>query len=153
MKVFIENEAGTKLKNIYDEKKLKFKKSIEVSRAYPYPYGFILNTTSEDGDNVDVFVLTKKHLKRGELVDIEIIGLMEQFEKSWDETKQDEEIDHNIIARLRNDGKIEFDNKVKNELREFVLHVFDNIRIHKTRIGEFRDKEVAITYIEASKDS
>ena len=36
MKVFIENEAGSKVKNLFDEKRLEYEKSIEVSRAYPY---------------------------------------------------------------------------------------------------------------------
>ena len=58
MKVFIENEAGSNKKNIFDEKSLEFEKQVDVSRSYPYPYGFVLNTTVEDGDNVDCFVLT-----------------------------------------------------------------------------------------------
>lgn len=53
MKVFIENEAGSDQKNIYDEKALEYKRSHTISRKYPYPYGFILKTTSGDGDNVD----------------------------------------------------------------------------------------------------
>ena len=123
-----------------------------VSKAYPYPYGFILNTTGEDGDNVDVFVLTNKRLKSGEIVEVEIIGLMEQFEKSWNSKKTTEEIDHNIIARLKNDKSVPFDHDVKEELKEFVLHVFDHVEINKTRIGEFKDKEDALRYIELNRD-
>jgi len=55
MKVFIENEAGSNKKNIFDEKSLDFEKQVEVSQSYPYPYGFVLNTTAEDGDSVDCF--------------------------------------------------------------------------------------------------
>mgnify|MGYP001570857230 CR=1 FL=1 len=66
MKAFIENEAGSNQKNIYNEKTLEYKKTVTVSRKYPYPYGFILDTTSGDGDNLDVFVLTEKKLKSGQ---------------------------------------------------------------------------------------
>ena len=88
MKVFIENEAGSKFKNLFDEKKLEFKKTIQVSRAYPYPYGFILNTTGEDGDNVDVFVLTKKLLKKGEVVESgthqELLDNKNYYHRMWE---------------------------------------------------------------------
>lgn len=60
MKVFIENEAGSNQKNIYDEKTLEYKKTVTISRKYPYPYGFIIDTTSGDGDNLDVFIITEK---------------------------------------------------------------------------------------------
>lgn len=152
MKVFIENEAGTKLKNLFDEKKLAFKKTIKVSKAYPYPYGFILDTTAEDGDNVDVFVLTNKTLNKGEIVEVEVIGLMEQFEKSWDTDKDIEEADHNILAKLKQDNSITLNRAVKEELIDFVLHVFDNIRDNKTRVGEFKNKEAAMQYIQSNKD-
>ena len=82
MKVFIENEAGSDQKNLYNEKTLKYKKTVTVSKKYPYPYGFIIDTTSGDGDNLDVFVVTNKKLNRGQIVECDPIGLMEQIEKS-----------------------------------------------------------------------
>jgi inorganic pyrophosphatase len=57
MKVFIQKEAGSFTKNFHDEKTLTFVRTTRVSRAYPLPYGFILNTTGDDGLNVDCFVL------------------------------------------------------------------------------------------------
>ena len=68
MKVFIENEAGSNQKNLYNEKTLEYRKTVGVSRKYPYPYGFILETTSGDGDNLDCFILTEKKLKTGSIV-------------------------------------------------------------------------------------
>ena len=61
MKVFIENESGTDQKNVYNEKTLEYKKTVTVSRKYPFPYGFILDTTSGDGDNLDCFIITEKN--------------------------------------------------------------------------------------------
>jgi len=57
MKVFIENEAGTNLKNIFNEDTLDFRKTVQVSAEYPFPYGFILDTKSGDGDNLDCFMI------------------------------------------------------------------------------------------------
>ena len=37
MQVLIENEAGSRTKNTYDERTLAFVRSAEVSAAYPFP--------------------------------------------------------------------------------------------------------------------
>ena len=153
MKVFIENEANSNQKNLYNEKTLEYKKTVTVSRKYPYPYGFILDTTSGDGDNLDVFVITDKKLKHGQVVECSPIGLMEQIEKSWDKSEQDlEEIDHNILAVLTGEEKNVINEDVKNCLTDFVLHVFDHICKNKNRVGNFLDKESALKYIEECKD-
>lgn len=154
MKVFIENEADSDQKNLYNEKTLEYKKTVTVSRKYPYPYGFIIDTTSGDGDNVDVFVITDKKLKSGQIVECEVIGLMEQIEKSWDKTKVNvEEVDHNVLVILKDDKQVSISNHVKNLLTDFVLHVFDHIQPNKNRVGNFLDKESALKYIHGCKDT
>ncbi len=152
MKVFIENEADSAIKHLYNEKTLTFIKTIEVARKYPYPYGFILDTTGEDGDNVDVFVLTTQKLKRGQIIECEPIGLMEQFEKSWDSSKAQEEIDHNVLAVVKGDMETKLNHFIKQELTEFVSHVFDTIQENKTRVGAFLDKNTAMEYINQHRD-
>ena len=157
MKVFIENEAGSDQKNLYNEKTLEYKKTVTVSRKYPYPYGFILDTTSGDGDNVDAFIITDKKLKQGQIVECEPVGLMEQIEKSWDESNSGmEEIDHNILAVLTEENQSHqsvVSDEVKAMLTDFVLHVFDHIRPNKNRVGNFLDKQDALKYIESCNDS
>jgi inorganic pyrophosphatase len=153
MKVFIENEAGSDQKNLYNEKTLEYKKTVTVSRKYPYPYGFIMNTTSGDGDNVDAFIITDQPLKPGQIVECEPVGLMEQMEKSWDESKGDEEeIDHNILVVLPGANQDFISDEIKARLTDFVLHVFDHIRPNKNRVGNFLDKQQALSYIKSCKD-
>lgn len=153
MKVFIENEAGSDQKNLYDEKTLEYKKTVTVSRKYPYPYGFILDTTSGDGDNVDAFIITDKELKAGQIVECEPVGLMEQMEKSWDESKGDaEEVDHNVLMVPEGSDPGVVSDEVKARLTDFVLHVFDHIRPNKNRVENFLDKDSALQYIEKCKD-
>ncbi len=153
MRVFIENEANSNKKNIYNEKTLEYKKTVIVSRKYPYPYGFILDTTSGDGDNLDVFVITNKKLKRGQIVECDPVGLMEQIEKSCDKSKNDtEEIDHNILAVLIGEEQNIISKEVKDCLTDFAFHVFNHICKNKNRIGNFLDKKEAIRHIEQCKD-
>jgi inorganic pyrophosphatase len=143
MKVFIQNEAGSFVKNFYDEKTLTFTGTARVSRAYPLPYGFILNTTSDDGLNVDCFVLTKTSLHTGQIVECDPAGLMEQLE--------DGKEDHNVLAVIRGEEE-RLDSKTKQELVEFVSHVFDHVAGKTVLAGNFRGRESAIDYIRQHKD-
>ena len=143
MKVFIQNEAGSFDKNIYDEKTLTFTGTARVSRAYPLPYGFIFNTTGDDGLNVDCFVLTKTSLDAGQIVECDAVGLMEQLE--------DGKEDHNVLAVIRGEEE-RLDNKTKQKLIEFVSHVFDHVAGKTVLVGNFRGRESAIDYIRRHKD-
>ena len=143
VKVFIENEANSDQKNLYNEKTLKYIKTVTVSREYPYPYGFVLETTSGDCDNLDCFVLTDKKLKTGDIVECEPIGIMIQ--------KEDGEEDNNILAVLK-DEMVEVDEQVKRKLKEFVSHVFDHLESKKMEVGDFLGKETAMKEIQECTD-
>jgi len=69
MKLFIQSEAGSFVKNFCDEKTLKFTGKARVPRPYPPRYGFILNATAGDRLNVDCFILTKTSLHTGQIVE------------------------------------------------------------------------------------
>ncbi len=143
MKVFIENEAGSDQKNLYNEKTLEYKKTVMVSRKYPFPYGFILETTSGDGDNLDCFIITEQKLKTGQIIECKPIGIMEQIE--------DGKEDHNILTRLPGD-EVTIDEEIKTKLTEFVSHVFDH-RVGKVvKVGRFLGKEEAEKYIKQCLD-
>lgn len=113
--VFVQNEAGSDLKNYHDEKTLELKFAKRVSRAYPYPYGFIIGTDSSDGCNVDCFVITKRVLRTGQTFACEAIALMEQVEDGM--------VDHNVLAKLP-DENIELTPEMQIILTNFVLNVF-----------------------------
>ena len=152
MQVFIENEAGSNKKNLFNEKTLEYKKTMLVSSEYPYPYGFVLNTTSGDGDNLDCFILTNKKLNMGETVQCIPVGLMEQFETSWDPEKTGiEEEDHKILAGLEGES-VEVNEDIKNRLSDFVITVFNHIPNKRTRVGRFLSREAAENLLQVSRD-
>ncbi len=152
MKVFIENEAGSNQKNLYNEKTLEYRKTVTVSRNYPYPYGFILDTTSGDGDNLDCFVVTNSKLETGKIYDCEVIGLMEQIESSWSPGKEGVmEEDHNVLACLLGE-QVEITSEAKLKLTDFVTHVFDHINGKIVKVGSFLNKEEAERVVQKSLD-
>ncbi len=138
MKVFVQNEAGSDQKHTHNEKTLEYRGTRRVSRPYPYPYGFILNTTSGDGDNLDCFVITDQELKSGDIVDCGSVGIMEVFHNGKE--------DHKILAVL-NREKAQIDRAVKQELRDFVNHVFDHMKEEVIVVGKFLGRKEAIANI------
>jgi inorganic pyrophosphatase len=137
VRVFIENEAGSRRKNTYDETTLRYLHSADVSAAYPYPYGFVPGTRGEDGDAVDCFVLTSAPLRSGAIVECEPIGLIEQIE--------DGEIDHKVLAVLPGETA-DLDGAVAR-ITAFVMTVFAHIPGKDMRVGPLRDAAAARDYV------
>jgi len=142
--VFIDNPAGQAIKHLYNEKTLEFIRSVEVAAPYPFPYGFFLNTTSGDGDNLDCFVLTTTPIIRGQTVPVEPIGVMEVIEN--------DEIDHKIIAQLEGESA-RFDDEIKDTLACFIYEVFSDRPDKHMIVGNFLDRAEAIQMILTAKDS
>lgn len=134
IQVFIQNEAGSDQKHLHDEKTLEFKRTVTVSRPYPFPYVFILDTTNEDGDNLDCFVITEQPLKTGSVVECEPIALLEQIE--------DGEEDHNVLAALPGEAP-EMNSALMDTFREFTSHVFDHIPGKEIEVGRLLPREAA----------
>ena len=135
IKVVIECEAGSDKKNVFDEVTLEDKESFAVSRAYPYPYGFIQGTVSGDGDCLDCFILTRQSLAVKDIIEAEIIGMFEQFETRDGVTKED----HNILVKIKGED-FDLDENIKEDLREFVLHAWDHRVGKKVEVGNFYGK-------------
>lgn len=140
MRVFIENEADSRIKNTYDEETLAFLKSESVSAAYPFPYGFVLNTTGGDGDNVDCFVISDRSLAAGSIFECQAIDMIEQVE--------DGEIDHKIIAVPAEEvATIQVSAVAEKEIRSFILTVFSHIPGKEITLGKFLGAGAAEKYV------
>ena len=143
VRVFIQNEAGSDRKNYHDEKLLTWQRVVTVSRPYPFPYGFILDTTADDGCNVDCFVLTDATLRTGQIIDCEVVGLMEQFE--------DGHADHNVLAGLPG-AEAQVDARTQSRLEAFVTGVFGHIPGKQIRAGRFLDAREAHLHLGKHSD-
>jgi inorganic pyrophosphatase len=143
MRVFIENEAGSRRKNIYDERTLAHLGSVEVSAAYPFPYGFVLGTVSGDGDAVDCFVLTGAPLPSGTTVECEPVGLIEQIE--------DGEIDHKVLAVPRG-AEAKLDDAAVAAVKDFIAGVFAHVPGKRMDIGRLLDRSAAEAYLRKCGD-
>jgi inorganic pyrophosphatase len=138
MKVLIENEAGSSIKHLYDERTFTLKSTRIVRCAYPFPYGFIIGTRSGDDMCLDCFLLTESVVRSGEILEVEPIGMFEQIE--------DDREDHNILA-VRFGELFEVTLEVQERLRAFVLNVFADVPGKRMSVGRFLGKEAALALI------
>ncbi len=152
MKVFIEAEKGSHEKNVYDEATLAWKTVKRSLLQYPYPYGFILGTATDDGEAVDCYIITEKKLQAGTTVDCEVGALLEFFES--------DEIDHKVVAFLSepedgvsdivrpdNQREILLNTNLRKELTEFITGIWKKYPEIKIKVGELQSKKAAIEYV------
>ena len=90
--IFVQNEAGSKLKNRHNETTFEHLGSIELFEPYPFAYGFIPRTRMPDGDCLDCYLLTPQTVTANALIQGIPIGVLEVF--------QDGEVDHKVLAVL-----------------------------------------------------
>lgn len=137
VKAIVEVEKGSSRRAVLDDH-LEITRYRELNISYPFAYGFILNTSSDDGDGIDCYILTNKIIKAGSIVDCVPIGLLEQLEN--------DEMDSKVICLLENDD-FKFDQKHVQQIKDFILQIFKRYPEIKIRFGEFKDKSFAINYI------
>ena len=144
IKVFVQAEAGSNLKNHHDEKTLAFQSARHVSRAYPFPYGFVIGTTAQDGCYLDCYVITRRDIRTATIMECEPVGLMEQFEDGIE--------DHNILA-VPVGETAEVTETIQKTLVEFIENVFRHIRDKQIRAGRFLSATEAKAHIQSRADA
>lgn len=144
MRVLIENEAGSRHKNKYDERTLRHVSTVEVSAAYPFPYGFVIGTVSGDGDAIDCFVVTARRLSSGEWLECDSVALLEQVE--------DGNIDHKLLAVPAGEPAM-IDDATVAALRHFAANVFAHVAGKRMKTGRLLGREAAEAYLRKGRES
>jgi len=142
MKVFIEQTTERNKKNIFDKKTGALLDTVISPLTYPYPYGYILDTISPDGEELDCYVITEKRLKATSIVECEPIGMVEWFENV--------QTDHKILVRLVHEQQ-EVDDTVKQKIDDFAIQFIASRSDKRYQSGKYYNKEKAETLITASR--
>ncbi len=121
------------------------------SAPYPFDYGFVPQTLWEDGDALDVIVLTTFPLNVGVLVKVRPVAVMEMIDGG--------ESDYKIIGVPVDDKRWEDTKDLsdinKHNLKEYV-HFFETYKELKkgekgvVTIGKISDKAAALAAVEKS---
>jgi inorganic pyrophosphatase len=140
--IFIEVEAGSDLRHVYDEATFELLSTRKMTRPYPFPYGFIVGTTNADGGAVDCYVLTQRPIPAGTLVEGEPAGLLEQFE--------DGEVDHKVLATIPGEDeppRADLD----GILTDFIAALFRPYPMIHLEVGRILDANEAAAFIAARR--
>lgn len=129
--VQIEIPSGQTVKYEIDHEthQLKCDRFLHVPFAYPFNYGYILNTLGGDGDPLDAVVICKPSLYPTSLIKCRIIGAL----ITSDENGQDEKI------LLVPDIKVDPYSKHINTYTDLDQHTLDEIKYFFTH---YKDLEV-----------
>ncbi|HEY9488761.1 MAG TPA: inorganic diphosphatase [Chryseosolibacter sp.] len=146
----IEIPRGSRAKYEVDKESglIKLDRVIYASMYYPLNYGFIPQTLGEDGDALDIVVLTQVSVVPLCLIPSKVIGVMQMIDRG--------EADEKIIAVAEDDPSVSHIDNVKDlpaHLISELRHFFENYKTlenKKVVINEFLPKEQAYGVIETS---
>lgn len=84
--VVIETPRGSRNKLKYDDERGRFRLSevLPEGMSFPFDFGFVPDTRAEDGDPLDILVLTDAALPVGCLLDVRLIGVLEAEQREVD---------------------------------------------------------------------
>lgn len=148
----IEIPRGSRAKYEVDKESglIKLDRVIYASMYYPLNYGFIPQTLGEDGDPLDIVVLTQVSVVPLCLIPSKVIGVMQMIDRGV--------ADEKIIAVAEQDPSVSHINNV-NDLPAYLLselrHFFENYKTlenKKVVINEFLTREKAFAVIEKCQE-
>lgn len=148
--VIIEIEKGSKNKYEIDKNTglIKLDRVMHTSLAYPFDYGFVPNTLWEDGDPIDVVLLTSSPVHSGVFLEARPIAYFNMIDNGESDVK--------IIAVPKNDPRFHnFQNLSDisaHTIKEF-KHFFETYKIledKKVEIPSIHDKKEAFKILEES---
>jgi inorganic pyrophosphatase len=88
----VETPKGSRNKYVYHEETdtIKLKKALPAGMVFPFDFGFIPSTIAEDGDPMDILVLTDAPTFPGCLVECRVLGIIKvEQEKEGQRVRND----------------------------------------------------------------
>lgn len=146
----IEISRGSKSKYEVDKPSglLRLDRVVFAAFVYPINYGFIPKSLGDDGDPLDILVLSEVSIEPLCLVRARIIGFMEMIDNG--------EMDEKIIAVAEGDMSVnhiqtieELPDSFKQELKHFFMN-YKTLSGKEVRVNEFKGKADALDVVSRS---
>ncbi|HKG69922.1 MAG TPA: inorganic diphosphatase [Segetibacter sp.] len=99
----VETPKGSRNKYTYDEEtdSIKLKKALPAGMVFPFDFGFIPSTIAEDGDPMDILVLTDAPTFPGCLVECKVLGVIKvEQEEDGEKVRNDRVIAVQLDSRM-----------------------------------------------------
>ena len=155
IKIFVEIPQGSKNKYEVDEEtgEIVLDRALHGPHYFPFEYGFVKETRGEDGDALDVVLLTTHPTFPGCIVEGEVIGYLEREDESG--------IDHKIVAvpKPKINPRWEHIKDIsdlpahqKAEIKEF-FETYKNLEQNKwVKVQDFKPKEAAEKLVQEARE-
>lgn len=147
----IEIPLNTDIKYEFDKElnMLRCDRFLHTSMGYPGNYGYIPKTLSDDGDPIDLLLVSSYSLIPGCIIKVKIIGVLEmRDEKGYDE-KLIAVPSNKIDPESSKYNDIEdVSETLLNKIKHFFKHYKDNEKNKFSEVLGFKNKEVALKYLE-----
>lgn len=116
-----------------------------TSMTFPFNYGFVPGTLADDGDPLDIIVLSEQSVAPGSVIPSSIIGMLEMEDEEGIDTKivavPSTKIDP-LFGEYRNISDIP--DAIKNKMK----HFFENYKTLEpgkwVKIKDWKDKKIAM---------
>jgi inorganic pyrophosphatase len=156
--IIIETPKGSAEKYDYDPDLhlFKLKKILPAGMVFPYDFGFIPGTKGEDGDPLDIIVISEFHSFPGCVIKVKIIGGIkaEQSEKKGADKmiRNDRFIGVPKVAKMFSDLDTVKDlpDQVLQELEQFFIN-YNKMEEKKFKVLSIMDAKEAFKIIESNK--
>lgn len=159
IKAFIEIPQGSSVKYEVDEEthELKVDRFLHGAMYFPFNYGYVQNTLGQDGDPLDIVILSSQTVVPGVVMKCHSIGLLEMEDEGGIDTKIIAVPDQKIDPWL---GKItditELEEITKEKIRNFFEHYKDLEKGKWVKLKDWRpaveaEKEIQTAQAKAAK--
>ncbi|MDO8656275.1 MAG: inorganic diphosphatase [Nanoarchaeota archaeon] len=124
---------------------------LHTAMSYPFNYGFVPNTLSEDGDPIDVLVLSDQRVMPGVVIPSKIIGMLEMEDEAGIDTKilavPTEKIDP-LFGAINDVSEVSI--AIKNKVKHF-LENYKTLEPGKwVKVKEWKGQKEAIAAVKKS---
>lgn len=151
--VFVEIPKDSNIKYELDKEAgvIMVDRFLYTAMSYPFNYGFVPNTLAEDGDPIDILVLSEYAVAPGTVIPSVVIGMLEMEDEEGIDTKilavPTAKIDP-LFGKLHDIADVP--EATKNKLR----HFFENYKTLEpgkwVKLKEWKDKATALEAVKKS---
>ena len=143
MNVIVEIPRGSRNKYEIDKETglIKLDRVLHTAQVYPFDYGFVPQTSWDDGDALDVVLLTTEPLPPGILVHARPVGILPMVDGG--------EADEKVIAVPAGDPRwndiqdiADVNRHTLKEIAHFFI-TYKQLQKKEVTVGEFQDKAAA----------
>lgn len=134
-----------------DKTRIRLDRVLYSSVTYPAEYGFIENTLADDGDALDILVLSTSKTFPGCIVNARVLGYLKIIDQG--------KIDNKIIAVPTGDPRYNEYNSIddipphtKDEIREF-FNTYKDLQGIDIKVGDYYGLNEAIKVINEAKEN